>query len=63
MTISFDGQRLSYVGDNGAFSIYLNEPPDKSTMRALMGCVDAKSSAEALAECEQVLKLAREGGL
>ena len=57
MTITFDGVRLSYVGDMGAFSFCIHHSEDEKLVRALHGCATLAAAEEALFEIAMQLSL------
>ena len=51
MSVSFDGVRLTYVGETGAFFLYVWQTNDQMYDAARNGCADLSGAEDALAEC------------
>ena len=56
-TISFDGVRLTYVGDMGAFWLYAWQTESEMFISAKAGCATWREAETALAECVAYLEL------
>ena len=54
--ITFDGVRLTYIGEYSAFSLILGQPRETMMERALKGSINSSEAEKALAECEQYLQ-------
>jgi hypothetical protein len=54
-TISFDGVRLTYVGETGAFSLYSWQTCDQMYDAARAGCADLREAETAAADCAAYL--------
>ena len=55
--VTFDGRRITYIGDMGAFWLYPDEDVEKQLSRAVRGCATLQAAEEALHECEVYLQL------
>jgi hypothetical protein len=58
--ISFDGVRLTYVGETGAFCLYVWQTESEMYDAARDGCVDLREAEKAVAECAAYLARALE---
>ena len=58
--ISFDGVRLTYVGETGAFCLYSWQTCDEMYNTARAGCADLTEADKAVAECAEYLSQAIE---
>jgi hypothetical protein len=54
-TISFDGVRISYVGETGAFCLYTWQNVTEMYDAACNGCADLREAEAAVAECVEYL--------
>jgi hypothetical protein len=53
--ISFDGIRLTYVGETGAFCLYTWQTESEMYDAAVSGCVTWREAETAVAECAAYL--------
>jgi hypothetical protein len=58
--ISFDGVRLTYVGESGAFCLYTWQTCDEIYDTARAGCADLTEADRAVAACADYLARALE---
>lgn len=55
MTISFDGVRLAWVGETGAFCLYTWQTSLEMYNTAREGCADLAEADKAVGECADYL--------
>jgi hypothetical protein len=56
--ISFDGVRLTYVGETGAFCLYTWQTCDEMYDTARAGCANLTEADKAVSECAEYLSQA-----